>query len=328
MRILYVDVDTLRADHTGPYGYQRAITPNLDAIAGDSVVLERCYASDTPCAPSRAALLSSGQFGITTGAIANFGPAAEIRMFDRTRYAPSFGGHLYRNGIYTASISCFPERHMAYWFLSNFREWLKPSLSNGDDEDAATVTAAARQWLQRNGRNDGWFLQVHFWDPHVDDPERRRIRGVAPRASSWPFCCVRPTCGRSTATSLERKLRRAAQCVVSRHVERPRPLVSSSPSPQDGRPGPLVAGPRPTFDRLIQPTPQIRHPSGPAALGRRHGLQNCALWPAWGQGSTPSSGAHGTASRSFDLSRRLSRVLSTGDLEFCRDPCVRGRGGT
>ena len=159
-------MDTLRADHTGPYGYPRAITPHLDALARESVVLDRCYASDTPCAPSRAAY-TSGQFGITTGAIGNFGPAAEIRMFDRTRYAPFFGGHLYRNGIYTASISCFPERHMAYWFLGNFREWLKPSLSNGDDEDAATVTAAARRWLQRSGRDDNWFFQVHFWDPHI-----------------------------------------------------------------------------------------------------------------------------------------------------------------
>lgn len=188
VRILYVDVDTLRADHTGPYGYGRAITQNLDSLAEDAVVFDRCYASDTPCAPSRAAL-TSGQFGITTGAIANFGPAAEIRMFERTRYAPSFGGHLYRSGIFTGSISCFPERHMAYWFLSNFREWLKPSLSNGDDEDAATVTTAARQWLQRNGRNDNWFLQVHFWDPHIPYLEPgawvRRASEAGP-APPWP----------------------------------------------------------------------------------------------------------------------------------------------
>ena len=181
-------MDTLRADHTGPYGYRRAITPNLDALARESVVLDRCYASDTPCAPSRAAL-TSGQFGITTGAIANFGPAAEIRMFERTRYAPFFGGHLYRNGIHTASISCFPERHMAYWFLGNFREWLKPSLSNGDDEDAATVTDAARRWLQRSGRDDNWFLQVHFWDPHIPylepgDWARRASESGPPPA--WP----------------------------------------------------------------------------------------------------------------------------------------------
>jgi len=188
MRILYCDVDTLRADHTGPYGYGRAITPNMDAVAAEGVVLDRCFASDTPCAPSRAAL-TSGQFGITTGAIANFGPAVDIRMFDRTRYGPTFGGHLYRHGIYTASISCFPERHMAYWFLGNFREWLKPSLSNGDDEDAATVADAAIEWLRRKGRTDDWFLQVHFWDPHipyVESPEWADRAGGAGDPPGWP----------------------------------------------------------------------------------------------------------------------------------------------
>ena len=166
MRILYCDVDTLRADHTGPYGYGRAITPNLDELARRSVVMSACYCSDSPCAPSRAAF-TSGQFGITTGAIANFGPAAEIKMFERTRHAPFFGGHLYRHGIYTASISCFPERHLAYWYLGNFREWTKPTLSNGDDEDAADVTDVAVEWLRRRGRQEDWFLQVHFWDPHI-----------------------------------------------------------------------------------------------------------------------------------------------------------------
>ena len=33
MRIIYVDVDTLRADHTSPYGYGRPTTPNLQALA-------------------------------------------------------------------------------------------------------------------------------------------------------------------------------------------------------------------------------------------------------------------------------------------------------
>lgn len=188
MRVLYCDVDTLRADHTGPYGYGRTVTPNLDRLAGESVVLERCYASDSPCAPSRAAW-TSGQFGITTGAIGNVGPAADIRLFERTRHAPFFGGHLYRNGVPTASISAFPERHMAYWYTGNFRQWVKPSLSNGDDEDAATVTAVAVDWLRRHALEDSWLLQVHFWEPHTpyivsaDWVERARRAGDPP---GWP----------------------------------------------------------------------------------------------------------------------------------------------
>jgi arylsulfatase A-like enzyme len=188
MRILYVDIDTLRADHTGPYGYQRRLTPNLDELTKSSVVFERVYASDSPCAPSRAAW-SSGQFGITSGAIGNFGPAADIHFFERGRFGPLLGGHLYRNGIYTASISCFPERHMAYWFIGNFREWMKPSLSNGDDEDAKDVTAAALGWLDRHGREESWFLQVHYWDPHLPYLELREFYRRAELAGDppdWP----------------------------------------------------------------------------------------------------------------------------------------------
>ncbi len=188
MRILYCDVDTLRADHTGPYGYRRAITPNLDDLARRAVVLTSCYCSDSPCAPSRAAF-TSGQFGITTGAVANLGPAADLKLFQRTRHAPFFGSHLYHHGIYTASISCFPERHLAYWYVGNFREWMKPSLSNGDDEDAGDVTAAAVDWLRRRGRQDNWFLQVHFWDPHIPylEPEPWFERAAsAGEPPPWP----------------------------------------------------------------------------------------------------------------------------------------------
>ena len=33
MRLLYLDIDTLRADHLGCAGYQRDTTPNIDALA-------------------------------------------------------------------------------------------------------------------------------------------------------------------------------------------------------------------------------------------------------------------------------------------------------
>lgn len=49
MRILYLDIDTLRNDHLGCSGYHRNTTPNIDELAAEGIRFERVYASDVPC---------------------------------------------------------------------------------------------------------------------------------------------------------------------------------------------------------------------------------------------------------------------------------------
>ena len=43
MRILYLDLDTLRPDHLGCYGYPRNTSPNLDRIAAGGMRFDRYY---------------------------------------------------------------------------------------------------------------------------------------------------------------------------------------------------------------------------------------------------------------------------------------------
>ena len=77
MRILYLDLDSMRPDHLGCYGYARNTSPNIDAIAATGVRFTDCYCSDAPCLPSRTALFS-GRFGIHTGVVGHGGTAADL----------------------------------------------------------------------------------------------------------------------------------------------------------------------------------------------------------------------------------------------------------
>ncbi|PWM66871.1 MAG: hypothetical protein DBX61_06645 [Clostridiales bacterium] len=43
MRVLFVDIDTLRPDHMSCYGYCRQTTPNFDAVAKDGVRFDSYY---------------------------------------------------------------------------------------------------------------------------------------------------------------------------------------------------------------------------------------------------------------------------------------------
>ncbi len=48
MRVLYLDIDTLRADHLGCYGYHRDTSPNIDRLAAEGTRFEKVYVSDAP----------------------------------------------------------------------------------------------------------------------------------------------------------------------------------------------------------------------------------------------------------------------------------------
>ncbi len=56
--ILYL-VDTLRADHTGPYGYPRDTTRHLNAFAKDAIVFDQAVAHASWTKPSVASILTS-----------------------------------------------------------------------------------------------------------------------------------------------------------------------------------------------------------------------------------------------------------------------------
>ncbi len=170
MRILYLDIDTLRADHLGCYGYCRDTSPNLDAIAAQGVRFDNCYATDTPCLPSRASLFS-GRFGIHTGIVGHGGTAADMRLegparsFNMGRPRNSWMAGLRDAGYYTVSVSPYAERHAAWWFYHGFREMYNPGKRG--HEIASEVAPYALDWLSRHAQEDNWFLHVNMWDPHT-----------------------------------------------------------------------------------------------------------------------------------------------------------------
>jgi len=170
MRILYIDIDSLRPDHLGCYGYHRDTSPNIDSIAEDAVRFENCYVSDSPCMPSRTALFS-GRFGFQTGIVGHGGTSAqpfiegESRSFNDTFARTSWMSLLGKLGYRTASVSSFGQRHGAWHWYAGFNEVMNSG--GGGNEIADDVTPLALDWLSRHGADDDWFLHVNYWDAHL-----------------------------------------------------------------------------------------------------------------------------------------------------------------
>lgn len=183
MRILYIDIDTLRPDHLGCYGYHRNTSPNIDTLAQSGVRFDHCYNTDAPCLPSRSALWS-GRCGFHTGVINHGGTAADPfiqgaeRGFRDVYDATGWISCLRRAGLYPVTVSPFGERHSAWWWYAGWREVYNPG--KGGMEGADDVTPYALDWIKRNAaQRDNWFLHINYWDPHT--PYR------APQSFGNPF---------------------------------------------------------------------------------------------------------------------------------------------
>lgn len=169
MRILFLDLDTLRPDHLGCYGYHRDTSPNIDSIAKEGVRFTNYYTPNAPCLPSRAALIS-GKFGILNGAVNHGGSTGDMdkqgidRQFRSEIGTESLTCMLRNAGYRTVSISPFAERHSAFWFYSGFNEM--HNTGKGGMESAEEVTPVVMDWLERNASDDNWFLHINYWDAH------------------------------------------------------------------------------------------------------------------------------------------------------------------
>ena len=93
--VIIVDIDTLRADHLGCYGYSRATSPNIDAFSEESILFEWAFAQAPNTPPSQSSILT-GMYPTSHGRIGN-----EQKIPDRVE---TFAEVLRNSGYATAAF--------------------------------------------------------------------------------------------------------------------------------------------------------------------------------------------------------------------------------
>jgi choline-sulfatase len=132
--IVLVVADQLSATALPAYGNAVALTPNLDRLAGEGVVVERALCPSPLCVPSRSALMS-GLLPSRTGAIDNAGelPAAVPTFAHRLRllgYRTVLVGKMHFIG--PDQLHGFEERPLTDVYPAGF-DWV-PDWGLADDE--------------------------------------------------------------------------------------------------------------------------------------------------------------------------------------------------
>lgn len=174
--MLLVTIDTLRADRVGAYGYTKARTPVLDALAASGVRAARAYATAPVTLPSHASMLT-GRYPPAHGARHN-GVALPAGT-------PTLATALKAAGYATgAFVSAFPlDRRfgLAAGFDVYGDRWPRGPGGRPADERAGQITVDEALAWRRAAGDARTFLWVHLFEPHAPYGDASTGRPVSDR---------------------------------------------------------------------------------------------------------------------------------------------------
>ena len=179
--VILISIDTLRADHVGVYGYEKARTPVLDALARNGVWYTAAYSASTWTYPSHASLLD----GVYPTALLPLGVKPRPDTDFPQSLAHWFGdaGYLtagFTGGGFLSDKFGFPAAFDTYYM---FAQPAHPEGACPEDRlDGPQVFARARRWLSAVGSRP-FFLFVHTYEVHDRCPVWPA--GIGPFAD-WP----------------------------------------------------------------------------------------------------------------------------------------------
>ncbi len=163
-QLLLITVDTLRVDRLGAYGGRFELTPNLDALASESVLFERAYAPVPLTLPSIAALLT-GRYPESIGVRSN----SSLRDPAVATLASVLRAQGFRTGALVSNYVLRREAGLHRGF-DHYDDAFSESEASRDAPErtaAHTTNAALRMFDALEGEGEQpIFLWVHYQDPH------------------------------------------------------------------------------------------------------------------------------------------------------------------
>ena len=168
--VIFITVDTTRADRMGFLGNKLGLTPNLDAVARQGVVFEKAF-SQAPLTPVSHATIFTGtypQFHTVT----DFGHPLPSLLPSVPEILQKSG---YRTAAFIGSLILDPKAQMAPgfdrgfdFFDAGFHPKQGPNESRYEtvERRGGDVIAHTIAWLNKKTQAP-FFIWVHLYDPHA-----------------------------------------------------------------------------------------------------------------------------------------------------------------
>ena len=181
--VLLITVDTLRADHLTPYGYERTTSPYLDELARESTVFGDAL-SQCGTTPQSLSSIMTGMYPYTDEVVTKSGPFTYLRpeaapLAERLSQA-GYRTHAITSSVQSSRMTGLDAGFASFDSIEVGPEGTKKSKRRG----AVEISELGREWLGANaGVGEPFFLWLHYLDPHYPyaaEAEYDELFGVEP----------------------------------------------------------------------------------------------------------------------------------------------------
>ncbi|HZM00764.1 MAG TPA: sulfatase, partial [Planctomycetota bacterium] len=171
-RVILITCDTLRADRLGCYGYDRPVSPNLDAFARQATLYESAWSSAPLTSPALSSLMTGllpQELGVTDDN-RQFMPASVETLAEAVSAAGLPTGAVVSNWVLRRPDPADGDVGLPQGF-DEFDDRMTHREANRRkffDRLAPETADAAIAWLEQRlaADEERFFLWVHFQDPH------------------------------------------------------------------------------------------------------------------------------------------------------------------
>jgi len=165
--VLFITIDTLRADKLPAYGERGVKTPAIDALAARGTVFERCMTATPLTLPSHTTIFSGAlppRHGVRDNGA--FTVPAELPLVPEILHENGWA-----TGAFVAAFVLDSRWGLARGFDHYFDQFdtrKERLVSIGDIErPASEVVDAALAWLSAADSKKPFFVWIHLYDPHA-----------------------------------------------------------------------------------------------------------------------------------------------------------------
>ncbi|MBI4849263.1 MAG: sulfatase-like hydrolase/transferase [Nitrospirae bacterium] len=165
-KIIFISIDTLRADHLGCYGYKRNTGPFIDRWSRECVVFQQAFSACSYTVPSHASMFTGKYPGKHTFGFANsdklfYKPDSEIMLQE------ILASEGYETAAFVSALPLRKEMGFSTGFKFYNDECTTSEINRSEElfRKGEETNQRAFEWLDRNCEKD-FFLFMHYFDVH------------------------------------------------------------------------------------------------------------------------------------------------------------------